>query len=139
MLRLRVKWVTYRDDGSLAVAVVPEVMSDAVMSDADGTLGDVIATMSQDVVSFAEADAIARGVENGRTDSEWGNTEIEQLLLAAEITGTKLVPGRAAMPAVVDPTTGDVLRDALPATDAVVRSEGPRFPGVTAVVWGLDA
>lgn len=124
--RLHVHWTRYDADGLITVSVETQTVTEE---------GVILASYDTQTLSFPEADAIAKGVENGRIDFEWGNTEIEQIVLASEITGLKVIKGFPAIPAVVNPATGEIIREAIEEIPDTYLTEGPRFPDVTEVTW----
>jgi hypothetical protein len=122
--RLFIDAVRY-GDGSLVVRVIPQIVTDE---------GRVVGDSGFHEVSVAESVAVARGVENGRTDGEWGNREVEQVVLADQVMLTPMVPPVPGMPEVRD-AEGNVLQAAVPGTEMVPATYGPRFGSITTIAW----
>lgn len=126
MRQVVIDWVRY-DSKDVTVQAHVEAVDKA-----GSRIGYVLSSMTH---VFPESDLIIAGKSNGRKDKEWGNAEIEKVILAAPITGAKVLRGHAGQPAIVDFMTGDVIREAVEPRPSVIVQEGLHYEGITAIIW----
>ncbi len=73
--RLFINHVVYNHDKTVTIGVIPQLV--------DGQ-SKVVGSAPIEWVNTREESMIALGAQNGRTDGEWGNREVEQTIFAQE-------------------------------------------------------
>lgn len=115
--RVKINWVRFWGEGPVQVNVIVQTVDE---------LGTIVSQHGHEQLEFSEDEQMALDAARKR---------IGELVLGAQLNTVKVIPGRAAMRAVIDETTGEVLRAELPAVPTTYRTEGPRFEGITDVAW----
>jgi hypothetical protein len=127
--RLAVRTTSFTDRGQITIRLEEELVG------ADGRV------RPQNIfhdVQAPEADAIELGKRNGRTDGEWGNREIEQLIRADRVVDQPAMPAMPPRPPIVDRDGVTELRPAAPATEATEPTFKPRFADGIAIQFRRD-
>ena len=122
--RLFIDSVEYGGNG-LIIKVIPQVVDER---------GAIVGASGMELVTVPESDAIARGAANGRSDGEWGNTEVGQIVLAEQILDRPANPGLPAITEIRD-QQGNIIRAARAEVPAVAATYKPRFGDVTTIAW----